>query len=96
MEGKDAEMKVDTLKAGVTYITAAVLVVLTLIAIIYLMAVDKLQAESGLAVITLIAGGAVTFLFTQESNTRAVRSFERGVNTTPQGVNPAAVEHADK
>lgn len=85
MEDKAHDMKVDTLKAGVTYITASIIVVLTLVAIIYLMAVDKLQAESGLAVITLIAGGAVTFLFTQESGTRAVRSFERGVNTVPQG-----------
>ena len=78
-------MKVDTLKAGVTYITAAAIVLLTLVAIIYLMSVDKLTAEAGLPVITLIGGGAVTFLFTQESNTRAVRSFERGVNTIPNG-----------
>lgn len=73
-------MQADTIKLIVVYLMAA-LVIIGGGAMLF---VSRNEGSTEFAlVIASFIGAAVQFLFGQESATRAVRSFERGVNTTP-------------
>lgn len=71
----------DTLKMWASYGTAVVLAIGGAIGVFWLMVDGKIAADVGVPVLAAWIGAAVGFLFGSESATRAVRSFERGLNT---------------
>lgn len=77
----------DTLKMWASYGTAVVLSVGGAVGVFYLMLDGIISADVGVPVLAAWIGAAVGFLFGSESATRAVRSFERGLNT-PQPAPP--------
>lgn len=72
-------MQSDTVKLVVVYLTAVVVIV----GGATMLFVSRNENNSDFAlVIAGFVGAAIQFLFGQESATRAVRSYQAGVNTT--------------
>lgn len=76
----------DTIKLAISYGTAAALAIGSLIAALWAWSLPPIDPPRDLAILFGILGttlgGSLGFLFGQESATRAVRSYERGLNTT--------------
>ena len=72
-------MKVDNIRLIVVYAMAAVVIIGGGI----MLFASRNEANTDFALLVAgFIGSAISFLFGQESSTRAVRSYERGLNTT--------------
>lgn len=74
-------MKIDTVRGVIAQLTAGGAVFVSMAMLYSLIAQGKINGDAGLAILTTIIGAAVTFLFGNETATRAVRSFQSGLNT---------------
>lgn len=72
-------MQTDQIKLLFTYVLASVVIVGGGV----MLFVSRLEAASDFQLVVAgFIGAAITFVFGAESATRAVRSYERGLNTT--------------
>lgn len=82
-------MKADQIKLYAATITAMVTVIGGALLLVYVAATPAIEDKAGLmALLGGFTGAGITFLFSQESATGAVRSYERGLNTPAPGSEP--------
>ena len=74
-------MKSDDLKLWSSYGTAVLLAIGSGVAVVVFMFTKVITSDQGLPILTLIIGGATGFLWGAENATRAVKDFQKGLNT---------------
>jgi hypothetical protein len=84
-------MKADDLKLRLSYGTAVLLAIGGAVGIFALLLLGRVTADVAIPVLSAWVGAAVGFLFGQESATRAVKEFEKGLNTPSPPAPPDAV-----
>lgn len=81
-------MQTDTIKLVATYLTA-ILVVVGGLAMLF---VSRNEGNSDFSLLLAgFIGSAMAFLFGQESATRAVRSYQKGIDTNTANPDPGTI-----